>query len=191
VRLSFLSTLIGAALLATVTSASATTTVALDPDHTSVQFTVTHLLISRVSGSIPLATSRLVIDSHHTPLAAKATFNLRGITTEDARRDADLRGDKWFDVAEYPTMSFRSTTIVPGAGHTFTLRGLLTLHGTTAPIVLHGLYTGKARDPYGHVHLGYSASGQLNRTTWGIGHVPAALVSEKVDLTIQAEAIEK
>ncbi len=171
--------------------ALANTQIPLDKDHTSATFTVAHLTITKVSGQIPLISSTVTVDDKGLPTAAEAKFDLSKLETQDDHRDADLRGDKWFDTGKYPTLTFRSTVIRPLDAHNFAMSGLLTMHGVTRPVTLQGTYAGKATDPWGHVHLGYSATGTIDRNDWNVGNAPAALVGNDVTITIQAEALPR
>jgi polyisoprenoid-binding protein YceI len=181
--------LLGAGLSVGATCALAATAVKIDPDHTSATFTIAHLTITKVSGQIPLISSHVEVNEKGIPTAAAATFDLTKIETQDEHRDTDLRGDKWFDTAHYPTMVFRSTVITPGVGNAFTMKGTLTMHGKTEPVTLDGTFSGKAMF-MGHTHLGYSATGTIDRTLWDVGNAPAAIVGNDVTINIQAEAIQ-
>lgn len=171
-------------------AASANTAIPLDPHHTSATFTVAHLTITKVSGQIPLISSNLVVNDKGIPTAAQATFDIGKIETQDDHRDADLRSDKWFNAAQYPTMTFHSTAIRPGADNSFDMSGNLSFHGETHPVMLHGTYAGKAKGPDGKTHMGYTASGIIDRTKWGVGTgAPPAIVGDDITITIQAEAV--
>jgi polyisoprenoid-binding protein YceI len=88
-------------------------------------------------------------------------------------------------------MTFKSTKIEPGSGNTMTIAGDLTFHGITKPVILTATYGGTVKDPRGRTHVGYSATGTIDRAQWNLGAgYPAFVVGNNVTLTIQLEAIE-
>ena len=178
------------AIVLGATVARAATVLPLDPHHTSATFTVQHLMITKVSGQIPLIKSKLSIDEANIPTAITASLDAGKIETQDENRDKDLCSDKWFDTAKYPTIEFRSTKIIPGADKAFTVDGNLTIHGVTKPVVLTASYEGTATDPYGHTHLGYTATGVIKRSAFGVGNAPAAIVGDDINITLEVEALK-
>jgi polyisoprenoid-binding protein YceI len=163
----------------------------VDPAHTSATFSVKHLTLTTVSGSIAVKDATIAIAPDGTLTSAKADLDLTTIDTKFADRDADLKSDHWFDVAQYPTMTFASTKIT-GDKSAMTVAGNLTFHGKTNPVTLVAKYDGSVTDPRGRTHRGYSATGTLDRTAWNLGpNYPPAIVGNDVTLTLELEAIEK
>jgi len=154
-----------ALLLATGAAASADDYV-LDPVHTQAEFTVVHLAISQVSGHIPLTSGTLTLGANDLPTAATATFDVTALDSGDAHRDGSLKSDSFFDVAQYPTMTFVERKI-EGTAQSFTMTGDLTLHGVTKPIVLTGKLIGAAV-LRGKRAVGYTATTTFDRRDFGI-----------------------
>ncbi len=128
------------------------------------------------------------------PASVTATLDVKAIDTKTADRDADLRSDNWFDVSKYPTITFKSTSIVPGLNGAFTMNGDLTMHGVTKPVTLTGKVEGSVVDSHGRRHVGYSATGTIDRRdfglNWGKTTPGGALIAgNDVTITLNAEAI--
>ena len=165
----------------------ADTAVTVDHDHTSAAFTVAHLTITKVTGKIPLSDASMSVGTDEIPTSVKVSFDIAKISTQDDRRDADLRSDHWFGVDKTPEMSFVSTKIVPGTGGSFTMTGNLTMHAVTKSVTLSGKYEGKV-ELQGKTHLGYSATTTLDRTQWNIGNYPPAIVGNDIAIQVELEA---
>jgi polyisoprenoid-binding protein YceI len=175
-------------------AATAAETLTGDPNHSGAEFVVTHLTISHVHGTIPVTSWSGTNGAGDVPTSVIATLDVKSIDTKSADRDADLRGDSWFDVTKYPTITFKSTSIVAGAGGAFTMNGDLTMHGVTKPVTLAGKVEGSIVDSHGRRHIGYSATGTLDRRdfglTWGKTMPGGALIaSNEVAITLNAEGI--
>jgi polyisoprenoid-binding protein YceI len=163
--------------------------VTIDPNHTSATFSVKHLTISTVSGKIGIKDATITIASDDTLTSAKAELDLSTIDTQVADRDNDLKSDRWFDIAKYPTMTFQSTKIT-GDKTALTIVGNLTCHGKTNPVTLTAVYQGSIKDPRGRTHIGYTATGVVDRSLWDLGpNFPTAVVANQITITIQLEAI--
>ncbi|MGH7683819.1 MAG: YceI family protein, partial [Vulcanimicrobiaceae bacterium] len=102
----FLALIIGL-LIAVPSLAGAQSGAALDPNHTSANFAAKHLLISTVQGNIPIKSTNVVLGADYLPSAVEAVMDLTKIDTHNDRRDNDLRSERFFDVAQYPEMTFK------------------------------------------------------------------------------------
>ncbi len=125
--------------------------------------------------------------------SAAATIDLSSVDTGNEMRDNDLRSGNFFDAARHPAMTYRSTGIRPAAS-TFLVDGELTIRGVTRPITLTVEVNGFGPDPYGGTRAGFSATGEMGRTEYGISFnapVPGGgvMVSEKIQIEIEAEAV--
>ncbi len=182
---------IAIALAAMVLPEAAHADLVVDPPHTSASFSVKHFTLTTVSGSIGVKDATIAAAPDGTLTSARADLDLTTIDTKFADRDADLKSDHWFDVAQYPTMTFASTKIT-GDKTAMTVAGTLTFHGKTNPVTLTVNYDGSVKDPRGRTHVGYSATGTIDRTLWGLGpNFPPAIVSNDIKISIELEAIEK
>jgi polyisoprenoid-binding protein YceI len=163
----------------------------LDPPHSSATFSVRHLTLTKVSGTIVIKEATIVLGDDHSLKEADATLDLATIDTGTADRDRDLRSARWFDVADYPLMTFKSTSIAPGANGSTHVTGDLSFHGITKPVSFDAAYTGTVTDGRGQTHVGYSAIFTLDRTNWNLGPgFPALIVGHDVTIDIEVDAIE-
>jgi polyisoprenoid-binding protein YceI len=163
----------------------------LDPDHSSASFTVKHFTITNVSGTIAIQDASIVLGKDHTIESARASLDLSTIDTHQSQRDNDLHSARWFDVASYPMMTFKSTSIAAGPNGTTNVTGDLTFHGITKPATLVTTYTGTVKDMKGRTHDGFSATATIDRTVWNLGAgFPPAIVGNDVVIDLQLDVIE-
>ena len=161
----------------------------LDPNHTATHFAAKHLLISTVQGSIPIKSTSVTLGEDYIPTSVEATMEMTKIDTHNEKRDGDLRSERFLDVAQYPEMTFKSTKITH-QGNNLVINGDLTIRGVTKPVVLNGTIEGTVKDNRGRTHVGYAASTKIDRRDFNVGStIPAAVVSNEIDITIEAEAI--
>jgi polyisoprenoid-binding protein YceI len=177
-------------LLSCSTGALAVEAAKVDPAHTSATFSVKHLTLTTVSGTIQLKAADIALGDNNVLTQADATLDLATIDTHEMDRDADLRSDHWFDVTKYPEMTFKSTKITGNAA-AMSIVGDLTFHGVTKSVTLDGKYEGSVKDNHGRTHVGYSATGTVDRTAWNLGpNFPVVMVGNDITITIELEAIE-
>lgn len=160
-----------------------------DPNHSSANFTVTHLGISHVNGVIPIKSAEVELNSGNIPASAKAALDPSGVDTRQSDRDSDLRSAHFFDVAKYPGMSFASTTITKVDATHFTMTGDLTMHGQTHPVTLSCEYLGRMTDSHSHEHVAYAAKGTIDRTQWGITY-GSIVAGNSIDIELDIEAVK-
>lgn len=139
----------------------------VDANHTQATFTVTHLAISRVSGKMPVVNGTVAVGANELPTAISVTLSAKDVDTQSADRDKDLRSADWFEVDKYPTMTFVAKSI-SGTPQAFTVVGDLTMHGVTKPVTLAAKTIGKMTDARNRTHIGYTATGTLDRREWGL-----------------------
>ena len=160
-----------------------------DAAHTSATFSVKHLTLTTISGTIGVKSAKIAIDANDVLTAAQATLDLSTIDTKFSQRDDDLKSDHWFDVAKYPTMTFKSTKIT-GDKSAMSVVGDLSYHGVTKPVTLAAAFEGSVRDGRGRTHVGYTAMTTIDRTQWDVGtNFPPAVVGDNVTVTIELESI--
>ena len=135
---------------------------AIDPGRSTATFSVQHIFVSNVVGSVPIVDGRVTLaPGTRVPTSVTATLDPSGIATGDRDRDAALRGEDWFDVARYPHWTFASTTILRTAMG-FTMDGMLTIHGVSRPERLEVSVAGNAEHPI------YHATGKIDRHAFGM-----------------------
>jgi polyisoprenoid-binding protein YceI len=126
-------------------------------------------------------------------MQTEATVQVASVDTRNGDRDAHLQTADFFDAAQFPTLSFRSTRVEALGGGRFRLMGDLTMHGVTRPVTLNGEYAGAATDGYGNRKVGFSAEGTINRSEWGLTWNQAieaggVVVSDEVELRLDVQA---
>ncbi|MGC8485132.1 MAG: YceI family protein [Candidatus Baltobacteraceae bacterium] len=136
---------------ASVALADTTVTRQIDPGKSTATFTVQHIFVQHVSGTVPISSGTVVLTlGSLVPLDVSARLNPRAVHTDAPDRDKALRGAEFFDVRRYPTWRFRSTKILAKGPKAFTMDGDLTIHGVTQPERLNVTISGSAADPIYH-----------------------------------------
>ena len=182
--------------MSSATQTASVTTWKIDPAHTSVEFSVKHMMITTVKGRFTDVTGDVTVDESN-PSAARAqvTINAASIDTREPQRDAHLRSGDFFDVEKFPTLTFR-TTRIEGDTQNFKMTGDLTIHGVTRPIRLDVTHEGRAKDPWGGERVGYSATGRIKRSDYGLTWNAALetggfLVGDEVKISLDIELIRQ
>ena len=165
----------------------------IDRSHSTVGFTVRHLMVSKVRGTFSEFDGAIEIGESPLDSSVTATIALESIDTKDAQRDAHLRSHDFFETEAYPTMTYRSTA-VHQSGDDFVVDGELTLHGVTRPVQLALEFNGVSSDPWGGTRAGFSATTEINRRDFGIDiTLPldggGVVVGDKVKVELEIEAI--
>jgi polyisoprenoid-binding protein YceI len=193
-----ISALILGAALFLLPSMAAASTWRIDPEHTSIQFTVRHMMVSNVKGVFHKFNGQFEIDDKDiTNTRASAVINVASIDTGIEKRDEDLRSPNFFDVAKYPSMTFVSKKFVRTGANSFKMTGDLTMHGVTREVVLdmEGLET-VVKDPWGNMRRGATLSGMVNRKDFGLTYnklleTGGMVVGDEVKINIEVELIRK
>ena len=164
-----LSTLVGAlALAAGPARAAEPTRWTTDLAHSRAEFTVSHLVVSKVWGHIPIRTLTIATaPGSAIPQRLEATLDVAHEDTDNRVRDEDLRSETYFDVARYPTMTFRSTKVVARGADDFEVTGELTIKNVTKPVTFAGHVEGRIPEGTG-TRVGYSGTLHLDRRDFGI-----------------------
>jgi polyisoprenoid-binding protein YceI len=167
----------------------------IDPVHSHVGFVARHLMVSKVRGNFTTFEGQIVTTANALESSAVATIDTTSLATNNAQRDEDVKGENFLDVANYPTMTYKSTAIRQ-EGDIYVVTGDLTIKGVTRPVELTVEVNGFGPDPFGGTRAGFSASGEINRNDYGITANMAlptggVVVSEKIQLTLEVEAVLK
>ena len=165
-------------------------TYAIDAAHSGAEFSVRHLGISTVTGRFGDVVGTVTVADG--AVDATAEIDASTINTGNADRDGHLQSPDFFDVAQYPTITFTSTGVRAGEGDAFTLVGDLTMHGVTRPVELDAEYLGTST-MRGTRKIGFTATGEIDRRDWGLtwdqtNEVGEVIVSDEVTLTIAIQA---
>jgi polyisoprenoid-binding protein YceI len=172
------------AVLLSVTAARAADTFKIDPAHTSVGFSISHLIISEVNGRFDDVAGDVTLDKDAVT-AAKATIQVKSIDTNIKKRDDHLRSPDFFDVEKFPTITFVGEKVEKDGDKTV-LVGKFTMHGVTKEIQLPFVVKGPIKDPWGGTRLAVKAETTINRTDYGMKTMTG--VGDEVKVLITAEA---
>lgn len=164
----------------------------IDPVHSHVGFVARHLMVSKVRGNFTKVEGQIITADNLLESSATATIDMTSFNTGNEQRDGDVKGENFLDVANHPTMTYRTTGIRQD-GEVIIADGELTIKGITRPVELAVEVNGFGPDPYGGTRVGLSAMGEINRTDWGItANMPlptgGVVVGEKIQLVIEVEA---
>lgn len=161
---------------------------AVDKTHAKIIFSTTHFGFSRYYGLFTDFDAKLDFDPKAPAKSAlDVTVNTTGIDTTNPKLDEHLKSADFFDVAKFPTATFKATKISVTGKTTGTITGDLTLHGVTKPVTLDATFNGGGVNPLSKAYvLGFNAKGIIKRTEFGITTY-APLVGDDVELTISAE----
>lgn len=164
-----------------------------DNNHAKVGFSVTHLMISDVEGSFKKATATLTTTREDfTDAVVEFSAEAGSINTDNEMRDNDLKGDKFFNVAQFTSLTFKSTSFKKAKeANTYTVVGNLTMHGITKPVTLSAIARTGTNPMSKKTVAGFKITGKLNRLDFGIGsNIPEAIVSNEVLIDANAEFIK-
>jgi polyisoprenoid-binding protein YceI len=166
----------------------------IDPSHSSIEFQVKHLMISKVKGRFSDFAGTLEAGEDGT-LKASGTIQTASIDTHEPKRDEHLRSADFFEVERYPEISFASSEIAPTGGNGFRVGGELTIRGITKPVELTGSLEGTGRDPWGNDRVGLELRGEINRSDFGLTWNQAletggVLVGDKIKFELELSALK-
>ena len=141
----------------------------IDPVHSEVSFVVRHMMVSKVRGRFDKFEGTIVTAPDPLQSSVTATVELSSVNTGEPNRDNHIRSADFFEVESHPHLTFRSTGVRPD-GDDFLLDGDLTIRGTTKPVTLKLEVNGFGPDPFGGTRAGFSASGEINRSDFGVSY---------------------
>jgi polyisoprenoid-binding protein YceI len=145
----------------------------LDPAHSSVEFSVKHMMMTTVRGRFKDVKATITgSEEHPEGCCVEVEIATASVDTGDPSRDAHLRSADFFDAERFPTITFRSTRVEGNPrgeeGARFRLVGDLTIRDTTMEVALDCVFEGRGMDPWGKERAGFSARGEVDRRDWGL-----------------------
>ena len=194
-RLALAATLVAALA---VPSPAATATWQIDPAHTAAGFSVRHMMIATVRGQFKGVTGTVFWDDQDiNNSTVDVTIDANTVDTGEPKRDADLKSANFFDVKNYPTITFKSTKIEKISAGKMKIAGNLTIHGVTKQVVLdvEGP-SGAVKDPWGNTRVALNASTTVNRLDYGVKwnakmDSGGMVVGDDVNINIDLEMTKK
>lgn len=164
----------------------------IDPKHSAARFKVRHMMIANVGGEFNTVSGTIDFDQAKPDQArVDASIDANSLHLGDPQRDAHVKGADFFDVAQFPTITFKSSKVA-AAGSGYKVTGDLTLHGVTKPVTLTvDAVSPEVTDPWNLQRRGLSATATFNRKDFGMAwNAPAGggvMLSENVEITLDIE----
>jgi polyisoprenoid-binding protein YceI len=179
--------------LLSLTWANAQSTWNIDASHSSIRFTVDHMVISEVEGIFSkYEGSVIATKADFSDAKINFTVDVNSVNTDNEKRDEHLRSADFFETEKYPKMTFVSTSVVKTGTGKYNLKGKLTLHGVTKEITLKMTYGGTTKDPWGNTKAGLKVTGVINRTDFGLKYnsvleAGSLMIGEEVSIIAKVE----
>jgi len=182
-----------AVAVALASPALAADTYQFDKAHTTVGFQVRHIF-TMLGGKFQDFSGTIKVDRAK-PESSSVEFTIQAasIFTNEPKRDEHLKSPDFFDVASHPTITFKSTSVKPGANNVYQVTGDLTMRGVTKSITIPVTFLGEGKDPWGNEKIGFETSTTLNRKDYGINwnktlDQGGVLVGDEVKVQVSVEA---
>jgi polyisoprenoid-binding protein YceI len=169
----------------------------IDSSHSAAGFVVRHMMVSNVRGEFGKTTGTVTLDDADlTKSSVSATIDATTINTREPKRDGHLKSPDFFDVAKYPTLTFKSTSAKKLGKDHLSVVGDLTMHGVTKPVTLDVTLTPEVKSPFGDTRRGATATTKINRKDFGLNWNKAieaggVLVGEDVAVVIDVELVKQ
>jgi polyisoprenoid-binding protein YceI len=181
--------------MTTVTTDTARTTWSVDTAHTSVEFSVRHLMISSVKGRFGTVAGTVVTDPDPTQSEIDISIDAASIDTRQEQRDVHLRSADFFDVEKFPTLTYKSRRITDVRGDSFKVVGDLTIRGISREVILDVTAQGTGTDPWGGQRAGFEATASIKRSDFGLTwnqvlEAGGVAVGDDIKITIDAQVVK-
>ncbi|HYT75155.1 MAG TPA: YceI family protein [Vicinamibacterales bacterium] len=154
---------------AQATAAATATAWKIDPAHSQIEFAIRHLMITTVKGRFSKVDGTIRTDAaDRSKSEVDVTVDVASIDTREAQRDAHLRSADFFDVEQFPTITYKSRRVIGVDGNEFKVVGDLTIHGVTREVTLDVIDEGRTIDPWGGHRAGFTATTRIRRSEFGL-----------------------
>ena len=169
----------------------------IDSSHSSVHFSVRHLVIAKVRGTFARWSGTVQVpDGDFSQATVSVTIDASSINTGVDQRDAHLKSPDFFDVAQFPELRFVGRRVAPRSEAEIDVIGDLTIKGTTREVVLRVEQHGQAKDPWGNVRAAFTARTSIDRKDFGLTWNQAletggVMVGDRVDIEAEIEAVRQ
>lgn len=184
--------LVAATALHSVSARAETVFLEFDKNHSHLMFSVGHLGLSQTFGEFEDFEGRVVLDTDRLgTVVVEVTVDVASLDSGLKARDDNLMGGSWFDVGDFPTMTFVSRSFAQTDENAGTLTGDLTLLGVTRPVMLEVVFRGKAGDPFSakKTRWGFAATGAIKRSDFGMDF-GLDFVSDDIELILETELLQ-
>jgi polyisoprenoid-binding protein YceI len=167
----------------------------IDAAHTGINFSVRHMVVSKVRGRFGKFTGTLTLDNADLARSSvEVSIDASSIDTGVADRDTHLRSADFFDVEKFPELHFRSTRIERVDDSNYRVIGDLTIRGTTREVALDAEYGGRGKDPWGHDRIGFVAKVSIDRKEFGLTwnqllETGGILVGDSVQIELDVQGV--
>ena len=172
------------------------TTWNIDVAHSGINFSIRHMVMSKVRGRFGAFTGSLDLDDTDlTRSAIDVLIDASSIDTGVGQRDEHLRSADFFDVEHFPALRFQSKRIEKVADDRYRVSGELTIRDVTREVTLDVEYGGRAKDPWGNERVGFLAKASLDRKDFGLGwnqvlEAGGVLVGDRVEIELEVQAVK-
>jgi len=168
----------------------------IDSGHSAARFSVKHMMVSTVRGTLGKVTGTIEYDGKTVgSIKADVTIDVSGVDTDNDNRDKDLKSEHFFDIAKYPTVRFTSKRVQPVGQGKFKMVGDLTMHGVTKEVTLDVEGPSPALKQGPNLRVGASATATINRRDWGLQYnrmiEAAPIVGDDIQIQIDVEATRR
>jgi polyisoprenoid-binding protein YceI len=179
---------------------TATATWELDPAHSSVEFSVKHMMMTTVRGRFKELSATLTADEEHPEgCCVEVAIKTTSLDTSVPDRDSHLRSADFFDAEHYPDITFKSKRLegkFEKEGDRFLMTGDLTIRDTTMEVALDCEFAGRGQDPWGKERAGFLARGEIDRREWGLKwnqiiETGGVLVANKVGIEAEVQFVKQ
>ena len=168
----------------------------VDPVHSCIHFSIRHFVVSKIHGRFTKWGGKLELDET-APASSQVEIHIdaSSIDTNDPNRDAHLKTQDFFNVAQHPEITFKSTRVEPAGTDRYRVTGDFTLRGVTKPVVLEVEHGGSVKDPWGNNRGGFSVKGSINRSDFGLSFNQTLeggglALGDTVEFSIDMEAVK-
>jgi len=185
------------ALIASGAIFAQTTKWGVDPGHSNIQFSISHMVISEVTGKFSTYEGTVLSDKpDFSDAKINFTIKVNSVDTDNEKRDQHLVSADFFDAEKYPEITFKGKSLKKVSDNKYKLTGSLTMHGVTKTIVLDVKYGGTVKDPWGNTKAGFKITGIIKRYDFGLKYnstleAGGLMIGEEVDLVCNIEVAKQ
>lgn len=167
----------------------------IEPNHTSVTFSVRHMMVMTVRGQFKNTSGTIQYDPENVAASSvEAIIDATTVETGAADRDNHLRSPEFLNIGAHPTLTFKSTSVQPTGAGKAKIEGHLTIAGTTKPVTLDVEHLGVMQGAWGETRAGFTATTTINREEWGLTwnmaiEAGGVLVGKDITISLDVQAL--